>query len=380
MKKVFFCGGGTGGHIYPALAIREILLHEFPNEIQTAFIGLSDGMEATIVKRIPDLPFLTIRAQGMPREISWKWLTFPGRNLLGLFDALRHLRKGRPDLVVTTGGYVSFPVLLAAKILGISYVIHEQNAAMGVTNRIFAGGAKKILLTFPEAGIGMKNFPLNAPESNSESEKDSSERRIVVTGNPVRQEFLKKSPPENRFGKKSGEFWILSVGGSRGATSLNRTCLEFSKTWIKNNPDWHLLQISGERDFEKMKTGIGDNPRHIVLPYLHEMREGFDVADILLSRSGATILAEIACCRKPAILVPFPFATDNHQERNARVLENQGAAKVILDRDLTVDVLGETLKTLIENHSLEKMAEKMALSRPPDVENRIFSALRTILN
>ena len=176
------------------------------------------------------------------------------------------------------------------------------------------------------------------------------------------------------------KFWILSVGGSRGATSLNRNCMEFSQTWIKSNPDWHLLQISGERDFEKIKTGIGDNPRHVVLPYLHEMREAFDVADILLSRAGATILAEIACCRKPAILVPFPYATDNHQEKNARVLENQGAAKVILDRDLTADVLGETLKTLIENHSLEKMADKMALSRPPDVENRIFSALRTILN
>ncbi|MFZ2955826.1 MAG: undecaprenyldiphospho-muramoylpentapeptide beta-N-acetylglucosaminyltransferase [Candidatus Ozemobacteraceae bacterium] len=374
MKKVVFSGGGTGGHIYPALAICEMLQERIAGGIESLYLGQADGMEAGIVGRLPDVRFGAIRAQGMPRQISRRWLTFPFKNILGFFDAFSHLRAFSPDLVVTTGGFVAFPVLAAARLLGIPYVIHEQNAAIGVTNRLFVGGATRVLLTYGEAW-----------NENSD--------RVIVTGNPVRKAFLTQSPSQaqapsqspttsssSRFEKKPGEFWILAVGGSRGAASLNRTCLELSKGWLEKHPEARLLHITGERDFASIKNQVPEGSRHIVLPYLHEMREAFDVADLMLSRAGATILAEIGSQGKPAILVPFPFATDNHQEKNARILEKMGAAKVILDGDLNGTSLGTCLDTLLPIAVRQEMADAMRKSRPSDVEERLFRAISTLLS
>ncbi len=356
--RVIFSGGGTGGHIYPALAIREKLLQEFGNELETAYVGLDSGMEAKIVGRVEGLPFLSVRAQGMPRGVSFKWFSFPFANFLGIIDAVCHLRKFKPDFVVTTGGYVAFPVLMAARLLGIPAVIHEQNAAMGVTNRLFAKSAKAVFLTY-------------------ESAYQVDNKRVFATGNPVRSFFLSLETDKNRFDKKDGEFWVLFVGGSRGALSINRACIELTKTWLKKNPDVKILHICGERDFEMVKTeteAVGD--QYILLPYLHEMKEAFSVADVLVSRAGATILAEIAVCAKPAILVPFPFATDNHQEKNARVLEKSGAANVILDRNLNGESLGDALTKLKDGGQLVQMAENMKKTRPADVEGRIVGLIK----
>jgi len=360
MKKIIFSGGGTGGHIYPALAIREILLKNFPDFLETVYIGLSDGMEAKIVKRIPNLPFFPVEAQGLPRALSLKLLSFPFKNVYGCLQAINYLKDFSPDLVVSTGGYVAFPVLFAARFLGKKYVLHEQNAVMGVTNRIFAKGAEKILLTYPqESGQRLGKF--------------------VLTGNPVREEFFSRSCERNRFKKMPGEFWILVVGGSRGAASINKVCIDLAKTWLRENPSFRFVHITGERDFDWVKKEVGENSQYIVLPYLHEMREAFDVADLLISRAGATILAEMACCGKPAILIPFPHATDNHQEKNARILEQQGAAKVILEKELNAPILAKNLLELKEGGKLHQMAAKMHASRPTDVETRIFSALFPLL-
>lgn len=366
MKRVIFSGGGTGGHIYPALAIRETILEQIPGGIEARYLGQGDGMEARIVGRIDGLPFEPVRAQGMPRTASAAWLTFPGRNALGFADAFQAVRRFKPDLVVTTGGFVAFPVLAAARLLGYPYVIHEQNAAMGVTNRLFAGGAAKILLTYGEAWPGAGEDPSG---------------RVVIVGNPVRKAFLQQGEVKSRFERKPGEFWLLAVGGSRGATSLNKACVELGKTWLTAHPHARLLHITGERDYESIKAQVSEAAagQHIVLPYLHEMREAFAVADLMVSRSGATILAEIACCGKPAVLVPFPFATDNHQEKNARILERTGAAKVILDRDLTGESLGKLLDGLSDPATLSGMAEAMRKGRPADVESRIWKAVSPLL-
>ena len=362
VKKVLFSGGGTGGHIYPALAMYELLQEKLgAGNLQGAYAGLAGGMEAGIVSRIPNLPFLPVRGQGMPRELSVRWLTFPFRNVLGGVDAWKHLRQFRPDLVITTGGYVAFPVLLASRLLGIPYAMHEQNAAMGVTNSVFASAASRVLLTYEEA---------------------FSERsvRVSVTGNPVRKAFVQRKTSENSFQKKDGQFWILFVGGSRGAASLNKSCLELSREWLSRNPQVVLLHITGERDFEKVKAEAGSpNERHILLPYLHEMREAFAVADLLVSRAGATILAEIACESRPAILVPYPFATDNHQEKNARILEQSGAARVILDKDLSGASLASVIEAVQCSGTLEKMTQAMSASRPADVEERIWQSISPLL-
>ncbi|NLI77421.1 MAG: undecaprenyldiphospho-muramoylpentapeptide beta-N-acetylglucosaminyltransferase [Candidatus Riflebacteria bacterium] len=360
MKKVLLAGGGTGGHIYPALAIRELLLEHLPGQVTTAYMGQADGMEATIVGRVPDLPFLPVRAQGMPRTLSARWFTFPLRNAQGAWDALSHTREFRPDLVVATGGFVAFPALLAARLLGIPFAIHEQNAAMGVTNRLFAGAAARVLLTYDAA------WPAEPP-------------RVVVTGNPVRRAFLAPPGGSSRFSRGPGEFWILVVGGSRGARSLNEAVVGLSGRWMEAHPQARILHIAGERDFDAVRERVGDNPRHTVLPYLHEMREAFDLADLLVSRAGATILAEIAVCGKPAILVPFPHATDNHQEKNARTLADRGAAHLLLDRDLTPDSLAAAIDGILAADRLDAMGTAMRQSRPADVETAIWLSLQPLL-
>jgi len=358
--KIVFSGGGTGGHIYPALAIKEILQQK--HTFSSGYLGVSGGMEESIVSRETDIKFFGVRAQGMPRSISLKWLSFPLVNLAGISDAVSHLKNFVPDLIVTTGGFVAFPALAAARLLGIPAVIHEQNAAMGVTNRLFSGWAKKVLLTYASA----------APEDGN---------RVVVTGNPVRSAFLKNTAVSQRFAKKPGEFVILSVGGSRGALSINRACIELIKNWLVNQPQVRLIHISGERDFEMVKKEIGELPANYqLLPYLHEMKEAFDAADLLISRAGATILSEIAVCRKPAILVPFPFATDNHQEKNARVLEEMGAARLLLDRDLDGTSLIKHISELRAGDTLNRMAAASAKSRPNDVEDRILQQIGLVLN
>ncbi len=360
MKRILFSGGGTGGHIYPALAIREVILEKLGTEVETAYMGVGDGMEAGIVARVPGLPFFPVRAQGMPRRLSLQWLTFPVRNALGFSDAVRHLREFKPDLVVTTGGFVAFPCLMSAWLSGVPFVLHEQNAAMGFTNRLFASRAKRVLLTYGEAYT------------------ETSER-VTVTGNPVRGAFRHRTPVTGRFEKKPGEFWLLAVGGSRGAASLNKACVGFVRDVLPRYPEVKLIHIAGERDYENIRSQIPTMPNHILLPYLHEMREAFAVADLLISRAGATILAEIACEGRPAILVPYPFATDNHQEKNARILEERGAAKVLLDHELSGERLERLLVDLRHEGRLESMAAAMRLTRPENVEERIWKAIEECL-
>lgn len=351
--RVAFSGGGTGGHIYPALAIREALQAEFGETMTSAYIGVSGGMEEKIVSRINNLPFMGVRAQGMPRNLSLKWFSFPIQNLLGLSDAISHLRKFKPDVLVTTGGFVAFPALAGARLLGIPAVIHEQNAAMGVTNRFFCHSARLVMLTYASAGA-------------------ADNKRIFVTGNPVRSSFLEKQQVSGRFDKKDDEFCILSVGGSRGALSINKAIIEIAKNWLPAHKKVKLLHISGERDYEMIKEELPDPVKnYILLPYLHEMKEAFDVADLVISRAGATILSELAVCAKPAILVPFPHATDNHQEKNARVLEQMGAAKVLIDRELSGQTLAELLEQFFDRNRLRTMAESMTKSRPENVEKNI---------
>jgi UDP-N-acetylglucosamine--N-acetylmuramyl-(pentapeptide) pyrophosphoryl-undecaprenol N-acetylglucosamine transferase len=352
-----FSGGGTGGHIYPALAIREALLEKCKDKIETAYLGLNEGLESKIVARIEQMPFLGVRAQGMPRNLSLKWFSFPFVNLAGIKDAVNHMREFKPDCVITTGGFVAFPALMAARLLGIKVFIHEQNAAMGITNRLFSGIAEKVFLTY-------------------ESAATIDNRRILLTGNPVRKKFFAKSKNQGRFKKTENEFWIFAVGGSRGARSLNNACVDLCKTILLSRPEIKLLHISGERDYEMVKNQLPEMPEnYILLPYLHDMKEAFDVADLVLSRAGATILSEIAVCARPAILVPFPYATDNHQEKNARVLENTGAAKVILDNELSGDKVIKLVDELIESKALPAMSEAMKKSRPDNVESAIVEQI-----
>lgn len=361
--KIILSGGGTGGHIYPALAIKETIEAEKTNT-EFGYIGVTGGMEDKIVSKEPNIKFMGVSAQGMPRKLSLQWFSFPFVNLKGVFSAFRYLKKFKPDLVVTTGGFVAFPVLAASKILGIPVVMHEQNAAMGVTNKFFINSAKKVLLTYDSAA-------------------KADGKRIVVTGNPVRKTFFYKNDDEinNSFIDRNYEYTIAVVGGSRGALSLNKACIELSKNWLPKNKNIRLLHISGERDYEMVKEATKEHSEnYVLLKYCHNMKDIFDASDLLISRAGATILAEISVCRKPAILVPFPYATDNHQEKNARVLEELNAAKVLLDKDMNYESLTSLLKELLNKDILSKMSDSMKGSRPDNVELKIYNEIMATMS
>ena len=360
--KVVFSGGGTGGHIYPALAIKEILKEKY--DFEAGYIGVTGGLEEKIIEREKDIRFMGVEALGMPRKLSLKWFSFPFVNLRGIYKAYNHLREFKPDLAVTTGGFVAFPVLAAAGILNIPVVMHEQNAAMGVTNRLFVSSAKKVFLTYESA---------YKPDNN----------RIIVTGNPVRKAFLNqnKSDANNLFAKNKDIFTVAVVGGSRGALSLNKLCIELAQTWLEEHKNVKLIHISGERDYEMVKNAIKNPPEnYTLLPYHHEMKEIFDASDLLISRAGATILAEIAVCKKPAILVPYPHATDNHKEKNAKVLEKLNAAKMLRDDELSLETISKLLTELQDKEKLKKMGIAMANSRPSNVESKILEELSVLLD
>lgn len=357
--RILLCGGGTGGHIYPALAIREIFLKK--NSADFYYVGVKGGMEERIVTRIADLAFYPVRAQGMPRKLSLKFFSFVVTNFLGIIDAFVYLKNIKPDLIIATGGYVSFPVLAVAKLLKIKYLIHEQNAVMGLTNKLFASGATKVFLTFNEASESLDN--------------------AVFTGNPVRQEFLSTAElaKKNGFIKKD-KFVILSVGGSGGATSINKALVELAKKWLPQNEKYHIIHISGERDYESIKEMLGVPPTNYeLIPYLHEMKMAFDAADLIISRAGATILSEIGACGKPAILIPFPFATDDHQKKNALALEKMGAATLIEDSNLNYESLKTAIELLVDCEKLKKMSLAMLSSRPSNVEEKIEKELTQLL-
>lgn len=356
--KVVFSGGGTGGHIYPALAIKEILKEKY--DFEAGYIGVTGGLEEKIVEREKDIRFMGVEALGMPRKLSLKWFSFPFVNLRGIYKAYKHLKEFKPDLAITTGGFVAFPVLAAARILNIPVVMHEQNAAMGVTNKLFVSSAKKVFLTY-------------------ESAYKPDNERIIVTGNPVRKAFLNQNKADtNKLFEKNNEenFTVAVVGGSRGALSLNKLCIELAQTWLREHKNVKLIHISGERDYEMVNNAVKNPPaNYTLLPYHHEMKEIFDTSDLLISRAGATILAEIAVCKKPAILVPYPYATDNHQEKNAKVLEDQNAAKMLRDNQLTLDTVSKLLIELQNKEKLKAMSAAMANSRPANVETQIRDQL-----
>jgi len=349
-------GGGTGGHIYPALAIADLVTELRPGGIRLGYAGQPDGMEAELVGRRRDITFLPVRAAGMPRRLFGAWPRFVWRNTLGFYDAWHHIERFAPDLVVATGGFVTSPTLMVAKLRGIPYVMHEQNAVLGLTNRMFAGSAACVFLTYPL--------------------RHTLPSRTELVGNPVRAEFRTAFAGPNRFRCAADEFIVLVVGGSRGAQSLNRAVTGLG-AWLAQRPQVRLLHITGTRDFAAVNEARLHEKQHIVLPFLHEMREAFAAADLLVSRSGATVLAEIGATGRPAILVPYPHATDNHQEKNARALVEMGAAEMVLDHELTPERLGQAIDALLADPARRTaMAEASARSRPADVETRIREILR----
>lgn len=324
---VVFAGGGTGGHLYPAIAIADALRARAAN---VAFIGSADRLETTIVPNA-GYPLYTIAAHSLPRGLSLRIFRAIAANVKGTMQSLGLLRAQRPDLVVATGGYVSFPVALAARIrrlLRLSrapLVLLEPNASPGLTNRLLA----------PIVDEVWRSVPIRA-----------SLLRL-----PARQEAAA------RLGLDATRKTLVAVGGSQGARAINEALLRLaSQSGVPAG--WQLLHLTGEADYERMAAAYAacTEARVVVRAYLEDMADAYAVADLMLTRAGASTLGELSALGKPAIVVPYPFAAEGHQAANAARLAAAGAVVVLADRDLP-DALPALLAQTIEPQRLAGLSE-----------------------
>jgi len=371
--RAIVTGGGTGGHIYPALAIAKGIREKLNGKV--LYVGTSGGMEADIVPR-EGLRFETITAAGLKRSFSPKNLKVFWQAGRGISEARKILSKYMPDAVIGTGGYVCGPVVLAAAWKGIPTLIHEQNALPGITNRILSRFVRTVAVTFPDS---IKYF--------------RQKEKVKVTGLPVRPEILasaslqdKDAAPFSRLGLDPDRFLILSFGGSRGALSINRAMLNVIKE-LRGRPGVQVLHITGRLDYESFlaelsRQGIElvKNGNITVMPYLYNMQDALAAAGLVICRAGAATIAEITVMGLPSILIPYPYAAENHQEYNARALARRGAAELILDRELTGEVLMNKIRYLLETPGqLQKMGKAAKEFARPQALQDILNCIENII-
>jgi UDP-N-acetylglucosamine--N-acetylmuramyl-(pentapeptide) pyrophosphoryl-undecaprenol N-acetylglucosamine transferase len=357
--RLLVAGGGTGGHIYPGIAVAEEVRRLAPATV-FLFVGSDRGLEGRVV---PESGFelATVPARGVVRT---RWWRLPGAllgNLTAFWRALGIVRRFAPDAVLATGGYVAFPVGLAAKSLHRPLVIQEQNSIPGLANRVLSLFADEVHLAFTEARGHLWR-------------KD----RLKLTGNPVRRVIFSASRREalQRFGLAEGVPTIFLFGGSRGARRITEAALDAMRRLSGVIRAQYILQTGRDdhawarAEAERIASGIQ------VLPYITQIHDAYAAADLVICRAGAMTLAEIAACGVPSLLVPFPHAAYGHQERNALSLAERGAARVLLDRELTGERLAqEILQLLRDRDALHRMSAHARTFARRDAAERIARSL-----
>ena len=365
MKVIFTCGG-TAGHVNPALALAGYMQKQDP-QVQVLFVGTPDGMERDLVEKA-GYAFRGIPMGGFQRSLGHGSLAHNLHSLSMLTKshsrARAILRDFRPDLVVGTGGYASYPVVKCAAGMGIPTAVHESNAVPGLTTKMLAGAVDRILVGFEES-----------KQHYSEQEK------VVVTGTPVRGAFTacSKAEAKRQLGLDPEKPLVVSVWGSLGASYMNEIMTAFITRAAVTGAPFSLIHSAGRNGYEKMHTALlekcpADLAAHgmDVRPYIYDMPLVMDAADLVLCRAGASTLAELTCIGKPAVLIPSPNVTNNHQERNARVLEHAGGAKVLLEGAFTADDLYNLVSDLLADPAqLAQMAQNMKSAGVADAAERI---------
>ena len=357
-RPVLIMAGGTGGHVFPALALARLLRSR---SYQVVWLGTRRGLEARIVPS-NNFPIEWLSVGGLRGKGLTTLLAAPFRLVLALYQALRVMRRHRPIVVVGLGGFVTGPGGVAAWLTRAPLVIHEQNAIAGFTNRRLAPLAREVLEAFPNS-----------------FDADTKARAI---GNPVRQEIFAVPAPVERFGSRGGAIRILVIGGSLGAMRLNGV-VPFAIARLAGSINVEVRHQSGERWAESARKSYADaRVRADVQPFIEDMAEAYAWADLVICRAGALTISELAAAGVGAILVPFPAAVDDHQTHNARYLVNEGAAVLIADRDLTAERLAEELQRLCAGRGkLLAMAERARLlARPHAAEELAESCLRFARN
>ena len=370
--RAIIAAAGTGGHINPGIAIANKIKEKEPNS-EIIFVGTGRGLEKDLVPRA-GYELKTIDAYGIERKITVQNLKNLYATYKSIGSAQKIIQSFKPDVLIGTGGYICVPTVIAAKKMEIPVVLHESNAFPGVAVKLFKKKADKILVGFEDAKKRLDN-----------------RENVVVTGNPIKLKKIDFSISEKNkiikeTGLKSDKPIVLVFGGSQGAQSINQSLLEIIVN--KKNKDYQIMWAAGPEQYKEIKKKLEEvniNIENIdkvkIVPYIYNMEEIMNIADLVVCRSGAMTITEISVVGKPAIFIPFPYATENHQEYNAKVLENVEAAKIILNKDLNSEILGSTINEIVKDKNLiERMGKNANKFAMKNVEDKIYEEIKATIS
>ena len=369
--KVIIAAAGTGGHINPGIAIANKIKQEEKNS-EIIFIGTKRGMETNLVPRA-GYELKTINSYGIPRSFTPKNIGRLFKTIKSVGEAKKIIKEFKPDVIIGTGGYICVSVCRAAQKLNIPYIIHESNVLPGIATKLFAKNARKILAGFEETKQHINN-----------------KVKVIVTGTPTKIQDLGYDENTAKLKKQELGFdkdipLVLIFGGSQGAKSINESIIGI----IKNKKvDYQIIWAAGPKQYPIIKDELAKENIDVnnlskiqVKDYIYNMEEMMNICDLIVARSGAMTSIEIEKIGKPAIFIPYPFATENHQEYNARALETKGAAQVILDKDLNADILDEMISSLVSNKQklieMGKRAKELSIN---NVEDKIYVEIKETVN
>lgn len=360
-KHIFFVtGGGTGGHIYPALAVaRE--LQKNPLTKKVYYVGNPDNLEYEIVKQ-EGFEFLPVKVKGMPRKLSLKLFTWFVGFEWAKVKALYYIFKYKASAVFGTGGYVSAPALFAAGIAKVPFMIHDSDAMPGIVSRYVSKYANAVSLSFGEAT------------------KYIESKNIFINGNPIREDFATLSKEDARQKMNFTKRTITFIGGSQGAKTINEAAFLIVRKLVEEN-DFQVVFQTGKKNFaditEKLSCvwpDYSENKNLLFVPYIEDMTAVLKSADLIISRAGSLSISEICACGVPSILVPYPYAAADHQRKNAMAMKNMGASEYIEDKDCNPDFLYEKILEIVNNQDKYNSMANIAS------QNAKYSAVKDIVN
>ena len=357
MKRIILSGGGTGGHIYPAVSVAEALKKRFGEDVEILFVGAEGKMEMSL---IPNLGYNIkgLKIVGLQRRFTLKNFALPYFLLRSLNQARRIIKEFKPDVVAGFGGYASAPIVFVAQCMGVPTVIQEQNSYAGLVNKIVGGRSKSVCVAYD----GMERF--------------FDKSKIVMTGNPLRSAFGKGNIDREaafaHYGLKEGLPTILVVGGSLGTRTLNN----MMKSWIVTLGGEAPVQVIWQtgRFYEKeMREFFANYPTKNIslVPFINRMDYAYEIADVVISRSGACTVSELCLAKKPTLFVPSPNVAEDHQTKNAKALVDKGAAVMVKDCDAADCGIATALKMVGDKEQLEQLSQNIAKLATPDAAERV---------
>jgi len=361
--NILIAGGGTGGHLYPGIAVAEEFVKRNKG-FSVIFVGTDHGIEASVVPR-EGFALEFIRAEGLVGKSVLKKIRAVYSLLLAMIDSFRIIRKYSPGLIIGSGGYASFATVFTGALMMIPTLILEQNSMPGLSNRILSRFVNVVCTTYQES---LRYLPKG---------------KTYLTGNPVRERVLRGSRVSalKLFSLDPNKFTVLVFGGSHGASSMNKAMVDALQYLLELRGEVQFLHQTGEKDFEFVRDAYRSYGfSGTVTPFIFQMAEAYAISDVVVSRAGATTLAELTALGKPAILVPYPHAAANHQELNARKMERMRAAMMIPDRELEGRTLAGAIRRLIADEEMRKeMQQNCASLGQPGAVKKVYDLAMTLM-